>query len=54
VFISTLISNRQKLETTQMLLNPRMDTENVGSFTQWNPNSAIKSEDIINFAGKWM
>jgi hypothetical protein len=32
------------LETTQLSLNQRMDT-------QWN---TIKNEDIINFSGKWM
>jgi hypothetical protein len=36
-----------------MSLNQRMDTGNVVSYTV-EYYSAIKNEDIINFAGKWM
>ena len=45
---SGLICDSQKLETAQMFLNRRMDTENVVHY------SVIKNEDILSFAGKWM
>jgi hypothetical protein len=45
---SHLICDSQKLETTQMFHNERMDTENVEC------DSAIKDENIMSFAGKWM
>jgi hypothetical protein len=40
----------QKLETTQMSHDRRMDTKKCGSFTQWT----IKNEDILSFGGKWV
>ena len=48
-----LICDRQKLETTQMSHNRRMDTENIVICTM-EYYSAIKNEDILSFAGKWM
>ena len=50
---SSLICNSQKLETTQMSLNWRMDIENVIHLTM-EYYSAIKNEDIMNFASKWI
>ena len=54
---SSLISNIQKLERTQMSLREhgwtRMDTENVFIYTM-EYYSTIKNKDIMNFAGKWM
>jgi hypothetical protein len=47
---SGLICNSQKLETTQMFHNRRMDTENVIHLHY----SAIKHKDIMRFAGKWI
>ena len=45
---SSLIRNIQKLETTQMSLNQRMDKENVViSTTEYY--SAIKNKDVMNF-----
>ena len=44
--------NSQKLETTQMALNRRMDTENVVIYTM-KYYSVIKN-DFRKFAGKWM
>ena len=47
---SSLIYNSQKLETTQMSLNRRMDTENVlHLFTQW-----MKNNDFMEFLSKWI
>jgi hypothetical protein len=48
---SSLICHSQKLETTQMSLNKRMDTENVVHL-HIEYYSAIKYEDIMNFTGK--
>jgi hypothetical protein len=48
---SSLICNSQKLKKTQMSLNQRIDTENVVHLTMEH-YSAIKSEDIMNFACK--
>jgi hypothetical protein len=42
-----------KLETTQMSLNRRMDTENVVHYTM-KYYSAIKNNDFMKFAGKSM
>ena len=42
---SSLICNNQKLETTLVSLNWKMDTANV---------QLLKNEDIMNFAGKWV
>ena len=50
---SGLICNRQKLESTQMSLDRRMDTENVVLL----PNGILFSYlklGIMNFAGQWM
>jgi hypothetical protein len=44
---SSLICGSQKLETTQMSHNRRMDTE-------MEYYSAIKNKDGLRFAGKWM
>ncbi|EDL28669.1 mCG1048967, partial [Mus musculus] len=46
-------NNNQKLETTQMFHNRRMDTENVVPYTT-EYCSAIKNKYILDFAGKWM
>ena len=51
---SSFTDNSQKLETTQMPLNWRMDTENVHMEYTMEYYSAIKNKDIMNFAGKWM
>jgi hypothetical protein len=40
---SSLICDSQKLETTQMSHNRRMDTENVGSFAQWNTTQLLRT-----------
>ena len=40
------------METIQVSLNQRMDTENVVHLMEYY--SAIKSEYIMNFAGKWI
>jgi hypothetical protein len=50
---SGLICDSQKLETTQMSQDSRKDTENVVHLNM-KYYSAIKNEDIISFAGKWM
>jgi hypothetical protein len=47
---SSLICNRQKLETIQMSLNRRMDTEN-GLHLHNEHCLAIKNKNIMNFAG---
>ena len=48
----SLIGNSQKLKIIQMSLNYRNHTENVVHYTM--EFSAIKNEDIMDFAGKWM
>ena len=50
---SSLVCDSQKLETTQMFHNRRMDTENVVPYTT-EYCSAIKNKYILDFAGKWM
>jgi hypothetical protein len=50
--LRNLIWNRQRLETKQMFLKQRMDTENVIFLYRGKYYSAIKNEDIMNFAGK--
>lgn len=45
---SSLICNSQKLETTQIFLNQRMDTENMIHLHN-GILFAIKNEDIMNF-----
>ena len=47
------IYDSKKLETTQMSHNRRMDTENVVHLHN-GILSAIKNENILKFAGKWM
>jgi hypothetical protein len=47
-----LIHNVQKLETTLMSLNQRMDSEMWFTY-RMEYNSAIKNKDM-NLAGKWM
>jgi hypothetical protein len=44
---NSLVCNSQKLETTQMSHDRRMDTEMWLIYT-------IKNEDIMRFAGEWM
>jgi hypothetical protein len=51
---SGLICDSQKLETTQMSHDGRMDTENVVHLHNRYSYSAIKHKDILSFAGKWM
>jgi hypothetical protein len=50
---SSLMYNSQKLETTQMSFGRRMNTENVVHLPNGNL-LAIKNNDFIKFAGKWM
>ena len=50
---SGLICDSQKLETTQMSQDSRKDTENVVHLNM-KYYSAIKNEDILSFASKWM
>ena len=50
---SSLIHNEQKLETTHLSLDRRMDTKNVVHYTM-EYYSDIKKEDIINFKEMWM
>ena len=50
---SSLTFNSQKLETIQMSLNRRMDTENVYIYTM-EYYSAIKNNEFMKFLGKWM
>jgi hypothetical protein len=47
---SGLICDIQKLETMQMCQDRRMNSENVVHLH----NTAIKNEDILSIAGKWM
>ena len=49
---SSLICNSQKLETTQVSINWRMDQ--VWYIYTMRYYSAIKNKDIVKFAGKWM
>jgi hypothetical protein len=51
---SSLIYNSQKLETTQMSLNERMDTENMVQLDNGALLSYIKNDGFMNFAGKRM
>ena len=50
---SSLICNNQKMETTQLPFNGRTDIKN-GVHLHNGYYSAIKNEDVMNFAGKWM
>ena len=50
---SSTICNSQKLETTSMPLNGRMDRENV-VHVHMEYYSAEKNNGILKFAGKWM
>jgi hypothetical protein len=50
---SSLIGDSQKLETTHMSLN-RKWIEKVWFIYTMECYSAMKNEDIMNFAGKWM
>ena len=50
---SSLVCDSQKQETTQISHNGRMYTENVVHYTM-EYYSAIKNDDILSFAGKWM
>jgi len=50
---STLISNTQKLERTQMSFNIGMDTDNV-VYLHNKYYSAIKNNEFMKFIGKWM
>ena len=49
---SGLICDSQKLETTQMSHNRRMDTENVVHL-HMEYYSVISNEDTLSFASKW-
>jgi hypothetical protein len=48
---SGLICESQKLETTQMSHNKRMDSENV---IHLHNEILLSYEDILSFAGKWI
>jgi hypothetical protein len=48
-----LVCDSQKLETTQMPQDRRIDTEMWFIYTM-EFNSTVKNEDIMSFAGKWM
>ena len=50
---SRLIYNSWRLETIQMSLNRRMDSENVYIYTM-EYYSAIRNNDFMNLAGKWI
>jgi hypothetical protein len=50
---SGLVCDSQKLETTQMSQDRRMDTENVVHYTK-EYYSAFKNKGNLSFAGKWM
>ena len=50
---SSLMYNSQKLETTKMSLNLRIDTENVVHLHN-GYYSAIKNSDFMKFVSKWM
>jgi len=47
---SSLICDRQNLETTQISHNGRMDTKNMACLHNY---SVIKNEDIMSYVGKW-
>jgi hypothetical protein len=49
----SLICNSQKMETTHMSHNGKIDTENLIHFHS-GIYSVIKNKYIINFVGKWM
>jgi hypothetical protein len=51
--VSGLVCDSQKLERTQMSFNRRMDTE-MWFIYKMEYYSAIKNEDILSFAGKWI
>ena len=51
---SNIICNSQNLETTSMLLNQRMDKENVAQLHIRVLLSSKKKNDILKFACKWM
>ena len=53
-FYSSLICNSQELESTQMSLNLRMNTENVVHLQNGVLFSYEKNKDIMNIARKWM
>ena len=53
-FYSSLICNSQELESTQMSLNLRMNTENVVHLQNGVLFGYEKNKDIMNFAIKWM
>ena len=48
---SSLIYNSQKVERTQISLNRRMDTENMGHL---HNGVLIKYHEFMKFLGKWM
>ena len=50
---SGLVCNIQNLETIHMSQNGRTDTENVVHL-QMEYYSAIKNENIMSYAGKWV
>ena len=50
---SSLIYNSQKLERTQKSFNTGFDTEN-GVHHTMEYYSAIKNNEFMKFAGKWM
>jgi hypothetical protein len=50
---SSLVCDTEKLETAQISQDRRMDTENKVHLHN-GICSAIKSEDILSVAGKWM
>jgi hypothetical protein len=50
---SGIVCDSQKLETTQMSHDRRIDTENV-VYLHDGIYSAIKNKDILSLAGKWM
>ena len=50
---SGLICDKQKINNLDV--PPQKNGyRKCGSFTQWKYYSAIKNEDILSFAGKWM
>jgi len=51
---SSLICDRQKLETTQMSHDRRIIAENVVHLHDGILLSSFKNEDILSFAGKWL
>ena len=50
---SSHIYNNQKLKSTQMFLNRRMETENVVIYTM-EYYSAIKINEFLKFSGLWI